>query len=89
MLAADRANAYVDAEQPWKLAEAGRPPAAARLQAVASVALDLFRQLAVYSPPCCRASPHRRAAWSAARSARWDESQRPLTRALPSAPSPR
>ena len=31
MLAADRANAYVDAEQPWKLAKAG-PGSARRLQ---------------------------------------------------------
>jgi methionyl-tRNA synthetase len=50
MQAADRANAYVDAEQPWKLAKAG-PAAADRLQAVASVALNLFRQLAVYLAP--------------------------------------
>ena len=50
MLAADRANAYVDAEQPWKLAKAG-PESAARLRDVASVALNLFRQLAVYLAP--------------------------------------
>ena len=50
MQAADRANAYIDAEQPWKLAKAG-PEAAGRLQAVASVALNLFRQLAVYLAP--------------------------------------
>ena len=50
MQAADRANAYVDAEQPWKLAKAG-PEAAGRLQEVASVAVNLFRQLAVYLAP--------------------------------------
>ena len=50
MQAADRANAYVDAEQPWKLAKAG-PESAARLRDVASVALNLFRQLAVYLAP--------------------------------------
>jgi methionyl-tRNA synthetase len=50
MQAADRANAYVDAEQPWKLAKAG-PEAAGRLRDVASVALNLFRQLAVYLAP--------------------------------------
>jgi len=50
MQAADRANAYVDAEQPWKLAKAG-PEAADRLRDVASVALNLFRQLAVYLAP--------------------------------------
>ena len=50
MQAADRANAYVDAEQPWKLAKAG-PESAAKLQAVASVSLNLFRQIAVYLAP--------------------------------------
>jgi len=50
MQAADRANAYVDAEQPWKLVKAG-PAAAVQLQAVATVALNLFRQLAVYLAP--------------------------------------
>jgi methionyl-tRNA synthetase len=50
MLAADRANAYVDAERPWQLAKAG-PDSAARLQDVATVALNLFRQLAVYLAP--------------------------------------
>jgi methionyl-tRNA synthetase len=50
MLAADRANAYVDAEQPWKLAKAG-PEAAGRLRDVATVALNLFRQIAVYLAP--------------------------------------
>ena len=50
MQAADRANAYVDAEQPWKLAKAG-PEAAGRLRDVASVALNLFRQVAVYLAP--------------------------------------
>ncbi len=50
MAAADRANAYVDAEQPWKLAKAG-PDSAARLRDVATVALNLFRQLTVYLAP--------------------------------------
>ncbi len=50
MQAADRANCYVDQEQPWKLAKEG-PAAAARLQQVASVAVNLFRQLAVYLTP--------------------------------------
>jgi methionyl-tRNA synthetase len=50
MLAADRANLYVDTEQPWKLAKAG-PEAAGRLRDVASVAINLFRQLVVYLTP--------------------------------------
>ncbi len=50
MAAADRANAWVDAEQPWKLAKAG-PEAAGRLRDVATVALNLYRQLVVYLAP--------------------------------------
>jgi methionyl-tRNA synthetase len=50
MAAADRANAYVDAEQPWKLAKAG-PDSAGRLREVASVAMNLFRQIMVYLAP--------------------------------------
>jgi len=50
MQAADRANLYVDQEQPWKLAKEG-PAAADRLQQVASVAINLFRQLVVYLSP--------------------------------------
>ena len=50
MQAADRANLYVDQEQPWKLAKEG-PAAAAQLQQVASVAVNLFRQLVVYLAP--------------------------------------
>ena len=48
MLAADRANAYVDTEQPWKLAKDG-PASAEKLQQVASVALNLYRPYAAQS----------------------------------------
>ena len=50
MQAADRANQYVDNEQPWKLAKQG-PQSQQRLQDVASVSLNLFRQLVVYLTP--------------------------------------
>lgn len=50
MQAADRANAFVDERQPWKLAKAG-DEAAAELQDVASIAVNLFRQLMVYLTP--------------------------------------
>ena len=50
MQAADRANQYVDNEQPWKLAKQG-PKEQQRLQDVASVSLNLFRQLVVYMTP--------------------------------------
>ena len=50
MQAADRANQYVDNEQPWKLAKQG-PQEQQKLQDVASVSLNLFRQLVVYLTP--------------------------------------
>ena len=50
MQAADRANQYVDNEQPWKLSKQG-PQEQQKLQDVASVSLNLFRQLVVYLTP--------------------------------------
>ena len=77
MLAADRANAYVDAEQPWKLAKAG-PESAAKLQEVATVALNLFRQLAVYLAPVLPVLAEQAGALVGGAIRSWDESQRPL-----------
>ncbi len=47
---ADRANEYVDAKQPWALKKKG-PDGAAELRDVCTVALNLFRQIAVYLAP--------------------------------------
>ena len=77
MLAADRANAYVDAEQPWKLAKAC-PEAAEKLQQVASVALNLFRQLAVYLAPVLPQLAEQAGDLVGGPIRSWDESQRPL-----------
>ena len=77
MQAADRANAYVDAEQPWKLAKAG-PDAAGKLQDVASVALNLFRQLVVYLAPVLPALAEQTGALVGGPIRSWDESGRPL-----------
>ena len=77
MAAADRANAYVDAEQPWKLAKAG-PDAAAKLRDVASVALNLFRQLAVYLAPVLPTLAEQAGALVGGPIRAWDESQTPL-----------
>jgi methionyl-tRNA synthetase len=49
MKLADRANEYVDRMQPWKLAK--DPARAAELQAVCSVALNLYRQIVLYLAP--------------------------------------
>jgi methionyl-tRNA synthetase len=78
MQAADRANAYVDAEQPWKLAKAG-PESAAKLQDVASVAVNLFRQIAVYLAPVLPVFAAQAGELVGGPITRWDESQRPLT----------
>ncbi len=77
MLAADRANAYVDAEQPWKLAKAG-PEAAGKLQDVATVALNLFRQLAVYLAPVLPKLARDTGALVGGPIQSWAESQTPL-----------
>jgi len=77
MLAADRANLYVDTEQPWKLAKAG-PESAARLQDVATVAVNLFRQLAVYLAPVLPKLAAQAGALVGGPITSWEESQRPL-----------
>jgi methionyl-tRNA synthetase len=77
MLAADRANAYVDTEQPWKLAKAG-PEAARKLQDVATVALNLFRQIAVYLAPVLPKLAADVGALVGGPIRSWDESQTPL-----------
>lgn len=46
---ADRANEYVDREQPWKLAKTDGQEQ--RLQQVCTVALNLYRQISVYLAP--------------------------------------
>ena len=77
MLAADRANAYVDTEQPWKLAKAG-PEAARKLQDVATVALNLFRQITVYLAPVLPKLAADVGALVGGPIRSWDESQTPL-----------
>ena len=49
MALADRANPYVEQNKPWELNK--DPDAADRLQDVCTVALNLFRQLAIYLAP--------------------------------------
>lgn len=77
MLAADRANAYVDAEQPWKLAKDG-PASAEKLQEVASVALNLFRQIMVYLTPVLPEISQKVGTLLGGPITQWEESQYPL-----------
>jgi methionyl-tRNA synthetase len=84
MLAADRANAYVDAEQPWKLAKAG-PDAGQKLQDVATVSLNLFRQLAVHLAPVLPLLAEQAGALVGGPIRSWAEASQPLV-GLPVAP---
>ncbi len=77
MQAADRANAYVDAAQPWKLAKGG-PESAGRLRGVATVSLNLFRQLAVYLAPVLPRLAEQAGALVGGPIRTWHESARPL-----------
>ncbi|HEY4104144.1 MAG TPA: methionine--tRNA ligase [Polyangiaceae bacterium] len=49
MALADRANEYIDREEPWKLKK--QPEKAGALRDVCTVALNLYRQLIVYLAP--------------------------------------
>ena len=49
MALADRANEYIDREEPWKLKK--QPEKSAELRDVCTVALNLYRQLIVYLAP--------------------------------------
>ncbi len=49
MALADRANEYIDREEPWKLKK--QPEKAEALRDVCTVALNLYRQLVVYLAP--------------------------------------
>ncbi|MFM8706285.1 MAG: methionine--tRNA ligase, partial [Planctomycetia bacterium] len=69
--------AYVDAEQPWKLAKAG-PDAASRLRDVASVAINLFRQIAIFLAPVLPGLAEQAGRLVGGPIRSWDESQRPL-----------
>jgi len=84
MAAADRANAYVDAEQPWKLAKAGAD-SAARLRDVATVALNLFRQIVVYLAPVLPTLAAEAGVLVGGPIRSWDESREPVV-GLPVAP---
>ena len=49
MALADSANAFVESNKPWELRK--DPANAQRLQDVCTIALNLFRQLAIYLTP--------------------------------------
>jgi methionyl-tRNA synthetase len=76
MLLADRANQYVEAQAPWNLKK--DPNRAADLQAVCTVALNLYRQIVVYLSPVLPRLAELTGKLLDHPIAHWDESQTPL-----------
>jgi methionyl-tRNA synthetase len=74
---ADRANPYVEAAEPWNL----RKDAAktTQLQDVCTVALNLFRQLAIYLAPVLPRLAEQTSQLLNTPIRQWDESKTPLT----------
>jgi methionyl-tRNA synthetase len=77
MALADRANEYVDGKQPWALRK--RPEAAAELRDVCTIALNLFRQIAVYLAPVLPKLAEQTGALLSAPILRFDDAKTPLT----------
>ncbi|HEV3024829.1 MAG TPA: methionine--tRNA ligase subunit beta, partial [Pirellulales bacterium] len=77
MLLADRANKYVEDHAPWTLRK--DPAKAAELQQVCTVALNLFRQLAVYLAPVLPRLAAQTAKLMGKPIERWLDASTPLT----------
>jgi methionyl-tRNA synthetase len=75
MALADRANQYIDHEKPWALAK--DPAQSARVQAVCSAGIELFRLLMIYLAPVLPAMAARAAEFLRCR-LDWDALGRPL-----------
>ena len=73
---ADRANPFVESNAPWELRK--DPNNAKKLQDVCSVALNLFRQLAIYLAPVLPDLAARAGALFGEELGEWSQSGRPL-----------
>ena len=73
---ADRANPFVEERQPWKLAKGADQFAA--LQDVCTIALNLFRQLAVYLTPVLPRLAEQAGELLGQSIVHWNEAQTPL-----------
>jgi methionyl-tRNA synthetase len=73
---ADRANPYVESHAPWNLAK--DPSRARELQDVCSVALNLFRQLAIYLAPVLPRLAKQTGELLGAPIQRWEQAKTPL-----------
>ncbi|MBN02365.1 MAG: methionine--tRNA ligase [Planctomycetaceae bacterium] len=74
---ADRANPYVESQEPWALAK--DPDKSERLQQVCTVALNLFRQLAIYLAPVLPKLAEQTGELLNDSITEWEQSQTPLT----------
>ena len=77
MALADSANAFVEANKPWELRK--DPANAQRLQDVCTIALNLFRQLAIYLAPVLPKLADLTGTLLNDPITHWDQSQTPLT----------
>jgi methionyl-tRNA synthetase len=75
---ADRANPFVENAQPWLLAK--QPDEAHRLQEVCTIALNLFRQLAIYLAPVLPRLAEQCGELLGDSIVSWEQSQQPLER---------
>lgn len=73
---ADRANPYVEAAEPWKLAKDSAQ--SQRLQDVCTVALNLFRQIVIYLAPVLPRLAEQTEQLLGTPITHWDDSQTPL-----------
>ena len=73
---ADAGNTYIDAQAPWKLKK--DPNRADDLQAICTVTLNLFRQLAIYLTPVLPRLSERTGELLQSPIERWDDAYQPL-----------
>jgi methionyl-tRNA synthetase len=80
MAAADRANKFIDERKPWAIAKeaAASPDKQRLLQDVCTVALNLFRQLAIYLAPVLPKLAKQTGELFGEPIASWQQSQSPL-----------
>jgi methionyl-tRNA synthetase len=81
MSAADRVNAFIDAEKPWELAKAGGPDA--RLQQICSAGLQAFKALTVWLKPVLPRLAERAEAFLGSGELSWEDAAKPLERINP------
>jgi methionyl-tRNA synthetase len=74
---ADRANPFVEAQEPWKLQK--DPKRAQQLQDVCTIALNLFRQIVIYLAPVLPAIAEATGELLGSPIEAWDQAQTPLT----------